>query len=102
MEDVKKIKVRKKHICDYCGNEISSGEHCYFERDVFFGEGVVFVDRYYQCIKCNYKEESRKIRFEKFKINCHHPVVETSYCYMPGECVEMPDYDECLICGERF
>ncbi len=33
--------------------------------------------------------------------NCKKHEWETSYTYIPGECVKEPDYEMCILCGLR-
>jgi hypothetical protein len=98
-------KARKAHTCQNCGYIIEKGEIYYRKKEFlpphdvedrpFFNEIVI-------CPKCKYKEERHSERFEKFKEHCSHKVTTTMYRYIPGECVEEPDYELCLVCGKRF
>lgn len=102
----KKIKrARKAHTCQICGHTIGKGEVYYKIKEFYppYDENdKTFSYETSICPKCKYKEEQSKMRFVKFKEHCPHKVTTTIYRYIPGECVQEPDYNICLICGKRF
>lgn len=98
---IKRIaKSAKQHNCFSCGKVIPKGSPYYLEKDVDFFEGEVYAERYRICPKCNFTSKRSAERFQRFKPECHHPIVDTVYRYIPGESVKEPDYDRCLICGK--
>lgn len=42
----------------------------------------------------------RKAVEEKQRL-CEHKNTETAYSYIPGECMQEPDYDVCIDCGAK-
>lgn len=94
------VAIRKlKRKCVGCEQGFEKGRVYYKKREVYddpFGGLCTF--EYLWCSKCKFKKENQKIRFEKFKPNCHHPIVSLEYSYIPGEAVMEPDHNECRIC----
>lgn len=89
--------------CAHCRKSFRKGEVYYKKRTVFFdNDGTMFSNEWLICSKCKYKIEEHFKRFEGFKTRCIHPgwAIETEYSYMPGECVQEPDYDYCRLCGQ--
>lgn len=88
-------KKHKKHCCR-CGCNFKKGDIYYIDR-IYLGYGYRYTQKY--CAKCKYKEEQHRIRLERYKKVCKHPIAKTKYhMYEPG--MYEPDYDYCLICGE--
>ena len=99
---VKRIpKSRKQYNCFSCGKSILKGSPYYQEKYVDFSEEGIYAQRLKICPKCVFMRSRSSERFKRFKPNCHHPLKGTVYRYIPGECVQEPDYDECLVCGKR-
>lgn len=105
----KKIAKRKLRCkCKCCGKEFLKGNVYYKERIVAVEEDfpidktIILAYNSYLCPKCKYKQEQQNKRFLKFKGKCTHPekFIETKYDYIPGECVQEPQYDYCRLCGK--
>lgn len=95
-------KRRLKHGCDQCKELILKGHVYYRKRTVFVEDSKVYGYTITYCSRCKYRNEQRKIRFEKFKEKCHHPkeFIHEVWCYIPGEAVKQPDYCQCMLCGK--
>ena len=99
----RKVAKRKlKRTCDQCGKRFFKGHVYYVQRVVFALDNIISAYEYTCCAKCNYEDQRRKERYERFKESgvCKHPVIDEVWSYMPGEAVMEPDHDECLVCGE--
>jgi len=103
----KKIATRKlKKKCIYCNKSFLKGEVYYKQREIYTdystkGSDIVIASEYLICPKCKYKNGRHKERFDKFKYNCNHPIWETVWDYIPGECIKEPQYDVCVLCGTK-
>jgi len=93
-------KHRHKNGCISCKSDISKGNVYYTERKVYADGGYIWSYTCKYCAKCKYRIDKRNARFERFRLDCHHPKTELIWTYIPGECVEQPDHDECIICGK--
>lgn len=49
---------------------------------------------------CHYYESPHKMRIKDIQNKCPHVGKETIYAYIPGECVQEPDYEVCIACGK--
>lgn len=94
-------KSRKPHTCDLCGKQIPKGSPYYRNKQVDFVEGRAYSNERKVCPQCRYTNSMRQKRFESFKSKCQHPMIDTVYRYIPGECVQEPDYNVCLVCGKK-
>lgn len=94
-------KRRLRRNCELCGKIILKGEVYYKKRTVFREDDKVYGYTTYICTRCKYRNEQREIRFKKFQAECTHPreFIDTVYRYVPGECVQEPDYEYCRLCG---
>lgn len=96
-------KRRLKNRCDQCNQIISKG-HVYYRKREVFSDDIMGVYGYTitYCPKCKYKNEQRKLRYEKFKEKCIHPeeFINEVWGYIPGEAVKEPWYCECRLCGQ--
>lgn len=91
---------RLNYGCDCCGRAIVKGDIYYTKRTVWKYEGEITGWTNRKCAQCKYYADQSKLRFERFKPNCHHPLVHEVWSGIPGEYVMQPDHEECLICGE--
>lgn len=89
-----------KNCCLTCSKPILKGHVYYTKREVYEFNYEIFGFTRLFCARCAYKESDRNKRFERFKPNCHHPIVEEIWSYIPGEAVMQPDHDECRICNK--
>lgn len=98
----KKIAKRKlKRKCIECEQGFIKGNIYYKERFVYDDPlGGLCAFEYLWCPRCKLKKESQEMRFERFKSNCHHPIVDTQYSYISGEAIMQPDHNECRLCGK--
>jgi Zn finger protein HypA/HybF involved in hydrogenase expression len=106
------IATRKlKRKCECCQREFLKGDVYYKQRIVsVFDDWVVSQKvvirayEYYLCPKCKYKNGAQEQRFRLFREKCQHPkkFIETAWRYIPGECVQEPDYDQCRLCGKKL
>lgn len=102
-------KRRLKNGCDQCRKPILKGYIYYRKRTVFHDYdtendcGMFAITTTY-CPKCKYRNEQRKLRYEKFKEKCNHPkeFINEVWTYIPGEAVKQPDYCECGLCGRKL
>jgi hypothetical protein len=97
---VARMKLRR--TCVYCGKHFNKGEVYYRHREVAKEDGFVLAYEYLICPRCNYKHIQSARRFERFKERCTHPpiFIGTKYSYIPGECIQEPDYNYCRLCGQ--
>lgn len=51
---------------------------------------------------CNQEGSPHMEGIGEIQENCEHNRTELVYRYIPGECVQEPDYDLCLDCGKRL
>lgn len=93
-------KRRLKHGCDQCKEPILKGHVYYRKRTIFTEDGKVYGYTTTYCPRCKYRNEQRKVRFEKFKGKCHHPkeFINEVWTYIPGEAVKQPSHCECMLC----
>lgn len=107
----KKIASRKlRRTCENCGKHFLKGDVYYRKRivnveyDYFTDEPIVSAYEYAICPKCKYHKDQHNKRLAIFRKHCTHPIEfrNTFYGYIPGECVMQPEYDVCMLCGQRY
>ena len=90
----------KVHKCECCEKPIPKGTVYYNVKEICKWDNEAVFFEFKMCPRCKYTQEINQKRFEKFKLNCHHPITYTEYRYIPGEAVMEPYADKCRICGE--
>jgi hypothetical protein len=87
-----------------CDRYFRKGEVYYKERSVFKVDEKIYASEWLICPRCKYKSQEQIRRFKEFKHRCIHPekFVYTNYHYIPGGCIQEPDYDQCRLCGKHL
>jgi hypothetical protein len=92
-----------KRTCIYCNRSFIRGDVYYKVREVYdIDECGIVACEYLICPRCHYHDNEQRRRYKAFKEKCSHPenFRRTKYRYIPGECVQEPDYDYCDLCGK--
>ena len=80
---MKELNNQTIYQCSYCGKKNFTKRGSKLHEDEY----------------CKHSDSPHMIAIKKRQYDCKHLNTETVYRYIPGECVQEPDYDQCIDCG---